>query len=658
MLNKVLSALVILITVTTAVLGNFSQARASEIPLGHFSKMPMVSSPVISPDGQHIGVILNQGEFTQIAIVKFDNPSDMKVILQLGAEKYRIEQFHWANNERVIVNVSQPYRAWEMNVRTSHLYSASIDGTDVKELRKKSRKQSREQFYRSSPKLLSTLPHQKQHILVTMSDERDNNYSSVFKVNIENGEFEKYLPNSDRITSWVPNRRGEILFAVGRDKDYRKDISYYYARKSAKDDWTLVKKRENFKGDTFDAYMYEQETNSIIVGSDYMPEGDESAIRTRLWRYSVDEAKFTQLLGEAPSPNDVTDVITRQVGDNTEVIGFKYNDGFEQFVYFDPTSSKMAQQIRPLFAKRGLEAFLFDWDVKKQRFIILTLSDSKPPTYYTFDQPKGSLKAWYGAYPELAKAQLSKVERFDFEARDGSYLHGFLTLPNGVKKPPVVLFPHGGPYNVFDSKYFDPFVQMFASRGYAVMQVNFRGSGGSGNALEASGYGEWGKKMQTDLIDALDYVVGTGKVHKKKACIAGASYGGYAALAAGYQTPERFQCIISIAGVSDMNLLVRNFRKRGGHAFIKNAIGDNTDTLDDISPIMHIDKFKAPVLLIHGKVDTRVGYRQSENMYEALKKAGKKVDYELFEYGTHNLDDAGNRVRAMQMMEAFLKQHL
>lgn len=652
MLHKVIIALVLLSLMVV------NEVKAAEIPLGHFSKMPMVSSPIISPDGQHIGVILNQGEFTQVAIVKFENPADMKVILQLGAEKYRIEQFNWANNGRIIVSVSQPYRAWGRNVRSEHLYSASIDGKDVKELRKKSRNQSPEEFVRSGPQLLSSLPHEPNHILVTGHDKRDGYYVSVFKVNVIEGTFEKYLPNNKRIIHWIPNRRGDILFAIGIDNNSHKDITYYYTRKTANDDWVLVKERENYNGDTFNAQMYEQQSNSLIVISDYMPAGDESARRSRLWRYSINEGKFTELLGEAPSPNDVLDIITRRVGDNVEVIGFTYDDGFKQFVYFDSHSAKMAQEIRALFAKQGLEAFLYDWDVKKQRFIILALSDSKPHSFYTFDQPKGAFKAWYGTYPELFKAQLSKVERFDFKARDGRSLHGFLTLPNGVKNPPVVLYPHGGPYGVYDSKYFDPFVQMFASRGYAVVQVNYRGSGAFGNSYTTSGYGQWGKAMQTDLIDGLDHVVSTGKVHKKKACVVGASYGGYAALAAGYQTPDRFQCLISIAGIGDMNDLVADFRDRGERSYIKNAISADAKDYDDISPIEYVSKFKAPVLLIHGKVDTRVNYRQSEDMFKALKKAGKKVDYELFEYGTHNLDDAGNRVRAMELMEAFLKKHL
>lgn len=633
-------------------------AYAAKIPLKHFSKMPMVSEPTISPNGEHIAVMLNQGEFTQIAIVKFADPNDLQVILQLGAEKYRIENFIWGNNHRVLVEVSQPYRVNGRNVRTNHLYSASLDGKNVLELRKKSRLQSARDFYLNSPSLLSVLPKDYQHVLVTSSDQRDNNYSSVFKVNIETGEFTKYLPNSLRIIDWIPDRNGEILFAIGVDRDPNKSIYYYYTRQSVKDKWTLVKQIESYKDQIFLPRIFEVETQSLIVISDHLAEGEDIVQRSRLWRYSIKKAQFTELLGEAPSPHDVTDVISQRVGDRVELIGFNYNDGYVQYHYFDKNNAKLAQQVRGVFAKRDVEAFLYDWDEKRQRYLILTVSDRKPPTYYTFDQAKGALHPWYGAYPELSKAGLASVKRYDFQARDGRYLHGYLTLPNGVKQPPVVLFPHGGPYGVYDSKYFNSFVQMFASRGYAVVQVNYRGSGAYGNDYLTAGYGEWGKKMQTDLLDAMDYVISIGKVAKDQACIVGASYGGYAALTAGYQTPDRFQCIVSIAGISDMVKQVRDFRKRGFRAYIDNAITDKNMDLKQISPINFVENFKAPVLLIHGKVDRRVDYRQSEDMYQALKKAGKSVEYELFEYGTHNLNDAGNRIRAMEMLEAFLEEHL
>jgi dipeptidyl aminopeptidase/acylaminoacyl peptidase len=305
-------------------------AKSPLIPLKHFTQMPMVSSPSISPDGKNIAVILNQGEFTQVAVMPFNDRSKVKVLLQLGVEKYRIDNLSWGNDERILVSVSQPYIIRNNKYRTTHLYSATIDGTDVFEIRKKSRKKTRVDFYYNSPRLLSLLDDDPDHVLVTIRDPRDNNYSSIFKVNVNDGDFEKYLPNSKRIFSWGVTRTGEVLLAVGVDKNPDKDIEYIYTRKNSDANWTLVKTREAYKSNTFSVIMYEQETNSIIVNSDYTEKKDDVA-KDSLWRYHIDTEKF-ELLGRAPENYDVTSAIIRREGKRREVIGYKYNDGFVRYV--------------------------------------------------------------------------------------------------------------------------------------------------------------------------------------------------------------------------------------------------------------------------------------------------------------------------------------
>jgi len=622
--------------------------------------MPMVSSPSISPDGKNIAVILNQGEFTQVAIIPFENRKEMTVVVQLGGERYRIEEINWANNEKILVSVTQPFNLEGMRLRTTHLYSANIDGTDVFEVRKKYIKTNRTKdpmtYYYSSPHLLSLLIDEPEHILITMSDPRDRNYSSVFKVNVNDGSFEKYLPNSLRIYGWGVTKKGDILLAIGVDKDPNKDISYIYTRKTVNDEWVKVKTREAYKSDTFNVVMYEPENNSIIVISDYT-ENKDDIVKESLWRYDISTGKFSERLGKAPGKFDVTGAITKRVGKLKEVIGYKYNDGFVRYVYFDKNTDSLNKEIRNVFAKNNLHANIYDSDATKNRHIISTISDSKPTKYYLFDQPTKKLTPWYGQYPHLSKMNLPKVQPFDFTARDGMKLHGYLTLPNNVKNPPVVLYPHGGPY-ARDSQYFDSFVQMFASRGYAVMQVNYRGSTGYGNRYQTSGYMQWGKKMQTDLLDAMAWLKDTKQADTNNACIVGASYGGYAALVAGFQTPDRFKCIISLAGVSDMGSQISHWKKFGYDSYINNAVSRSSSEMKKVSPIEHVTSFKAPVLLIHGKVDTRVSFYQSERMYDALNKAGKDVELELFKFGTHHLNDAGNRKNAMEMMEVFLSKHL
>ncbi len=629
-----------------------AMAKEAVIPLEHFNQMPLVQQPIISPDGKNIAVILNQGDTTQVAMFPFDDKSKMQVLLQLGTEKYRIEDISWANNERVLVSVTQPLfiSEWKTRVRTNHIYSANIDGSDVIELRMKTRKKEKSSFYRNSPDLKSLLKEDPDHILVTMNNERDNFYSSIYKVNVNTGEFFKYLPNTKRIYSWGVTHTGEVLLGVGADKSYKNKTRYIYTRKDVDSDWKMVKTFEGFKTETFSVQSYDPNSNSIIVISDYKLK------KKAMWRYHIGNGEY-ELMAEAPGDLDITGAIRRLDNKNWTIVGYKYNDNFVKRVYFDKNRNKFAQQITTLFNKSNLQANLYDWDQKKERYIISAISDKSPGKFYLYDKKTNKLNFWYAQFPQLEKANLAQVQPFDFAARDGMKLHGYLTLPNNVKNPPVVLYPHGGPF-ARDSQYFDSYVQMFANQGYAVLQVNFRGSTGFGNKYETAGYHQWGKKMQTDLIDALDWLKASKQADTSNACIVGNSYGGYAALAAGFQTPDRFKCIISLAGVADMTTTIADMKRWGHKAYVENAVTDNQYELEQMSPVNHAEAFKAPVLLIHGKVDSVVSYRESEAMYDALKRAEKQVEIKLYKYGTHNFDDAINRKSAMELMVSFLQKHL
>lgn len=624
----------------------------------NFNKLPAVSKPKLSPNGENIAVITNQEEKTQVSIIPFQDPQNIFTLIGLASEQYRIENIEWLNNNRVLIKVSKPFRAINRQVRSTHLYSASIDGKDIFELKPNDSDKFEDQgidsdwlYYISRPQLLSLLPLEKDFILVTTKDERDNFYTSVFKVNINTGEFSKYLPNKNQIIGWYPDRHGEILMAVGVDKDPNSDKYYYYTRKSKSDKWKLISETESFVSDTFTPIQYDPVTNSVIVLS------DRELNKESIWRYHIDSKKY-ELLGEAPGNLDVANAITRRTENTIEIVGFTYRDNFIERVYFEKKSNKLEDDLVKFFKTKKLHAFFTSRDLNQKRYVISTLSDNKPPKYYLYDTKRNKLSPWYGAFPQLSKAQLSPVQPISFKARDNMVLNGYITLPIGVKNPPLIVFPHGGPYGIRDMQYFDPFVQLFASEGYAVLQVNFRGSGGFGNNFLTSGYGEWGRAMQTDLLDAVNYVKKNKLADTENSCIAGASYGGYAALAAGYQSPTQFKCIVSIAGVSNMNDQVTQWKRQGSKNYVSQAVKNNNNTFDDISPVYHVDKFQAPVLLIHGKVDTRVSFRQSEQMEKALSRAGKKVEYKLFKYGTHYLDDAVNRKDAMSLMIDFINKHL
>jgi dipeptidyl aminopeptidase/acylaminoacyl peptidase len=633
----------------------FSTLHAETLPLEYFNQMPLIQQPIISPNGAHLAGIYNSNENTQVVVMPFGT-QNLKALVTLGGEKYRIESINWANDKRLLINVSQPYEFKGLKLRTTHLFSADLDAKNVFEMRRSinarvSTKTTELDFYFNSPSLLNILPNDADHILVTTRDSRDGNYASVYKVNINNGKFIKHIANTKRINNWITDKNGEILLAIGGSDRARDETKFVYLRENQDADWKLIKKYTPFESETFDPVMYEKESNSILVLSDH------ELNKTALWRFNIEKNEFTELVAQAPGTFDISSVIFKPSHTEMNIIGYQYVDNFVRRVYWDSEQKNIGSQLAALLSKSGLESNIYDLSHDENRYIISATSDSTPVKFYLFDKNKKSLSLWFSQFPYLEGKSLANVTPITFNARDGMEIYGYITLPNGVEKPPVILFPHGGPY-ARDYQYFDPYVQMMANEGYAVLQVNFRGSTGYGNKYTTSGYHQWGKAMQTDLLDAYEWLLATELVHKDKVCIAGASYGGYAALVAGYQTPELFDCIVSIAGVSDLGDQMTMWRRLGYFDYIDNAVSDDDTDIKAVSPYYHAEKFKKPVLLIHGRKDTRVSYRQSNTMYEQLKSEDKNVIYEEFEYGTHFLDDATNRVKAMKLMKDFFQEHL
>jgi len=257
-----------------------------------------------------------------------------------------------------------------------------------------------------------------------------------------------------------------------------------------------------------------------------------------------------------------------------------------------------------------------------------------------------------------------------YKARDGLEINAVLTAPPDYDsetsgKLPAIVMPHGGPasYDRFD---FNWRAQYFANRGYLIIQPNFRGSTGFGEEFEDAGRGEWGGKMQDDITDGVNALADAGIIDRDRVCIAGASYGGYAALAGAAFTPDLYKCVVAIAPVSDLNLMLSDRRRRSGsdHWVISYwedvmAEGDaRKEKLNAISPVHFAERIKAPVLLLHGNDDTVVPYNQSTVMERALRQAGKQVDLVKLEGEDHWLSVADTRLQTLREMDRFIAEHL
>jgi dipeptidyl aminopeptidase/acylaminoacyl peptidase len=330
---------------------------------------------------------------------------------------------------------------------------------------------------------------------------------------------------------------------------------------------------------------------------------------------------------------------------------------------FSPTFNARVEGARKAFP--GYRVRLISWSADFGRMIVFTDGGDDSGTYWFVDVAKKSAVPLGGAYPTVTPADVGPVRMVDWKAADGLALRGVLTLPPGreAKNLPLVVMPHGGPW-ARDYPGFDYWAQAFASRGYAVFQPNFRASTGYGDVLYKAGYGEWGRKMQTDISDGAAELAREGVVDPKRACIVGWSYGGYAALAGVTLQHGLYRCAVSMAGVADLDkflgyLIVETGADSSAVRNWKLFLGASSgwDPWAAISPAKLADHADAPILLIHGKDDTVVPIDQSDAMERALTAAGKPVERLTLDGGDHWLLHEDTRVAMLKASVAFVEKY-
>ncbi len=342
--------------------------------------------------------------------------------------------------------------------------------------------------------------------------------------------------------------------------------------------------------------------------------------------------------------------------------GFSNTMGIANYVFYDPDMAKLPKLVKG--AVGDIRADLVDFAEDPLHVVVFVEGEGNSGTYYAIDFRKGGYKEIGQAYPDLPSEWVSEKKFYTYKARDGLEIPSWLTLPvdREAKNLALVVLPHGGPQSNEDGT-FDFLSQSLASRGYAVMQPDYRGSSGYGQAYTARGHGEFGRKMQTDLSDGVRDLVAKGIVDAKKVSIFGGSYGGYAALAGVTLDPGVYNCAVSLAGISDIKSFMAYQLNRADYdgdgysmRYWDRYLGDSAKW-DEISPLRHIDAVNVPVLLIHGKDDTVVQFSQSSQFYDALKKAGKPVELIQLKAEDHWLSREATRVQTIETMVAFMLQH-
>ncbi len=349
---------------------------------------------------------------------------------------------------------------------------------------------------------------------------------------------------------------------------------------------------------------------------------------------------------------------------SSRMIGGMWFEDYSRFDYFEPVRKASWESAQKTF--KGQRVFPQAWSADSRKIVVFVEGAANSGAYYLVNLDARRADLVGEAWPLVTADWIGEIKPYAYKASDGLDIPGYLTLPPGLssaKGLPLIVLPHGGPAS-HNELTFDWWAQALASRGYAVLQPNFRGSTGQGLEHLQAGFGQWGRRMQTDLSDGVKALAAAGIIDPGRVAIVGGSYGGYAAMAGPTLDPGHYRCAVAVAGVSDLRRMLTWSANRYGEKSETTRYwtrfmggGCNDPALDEISPLRHAARADAPILLIHGKDDTVVPYEQSALFAEALKRAGKSVDLVTLKGEDHDLARGETRLRMLEATLAFLQTH-
>jgi len=596
----------------------------ARIPVYDLMQAPLVNDVKISPDGKTVAALYNNNN--RIMVLVKDMTVDNSKPVIINVLNHNVKWINWANNHRIIAGTLVEGGLWQ------DYYALVVMDKDGKNMR-----HLISDF--SIGNLIDLLPDDPDHVLVEELNINNQHYPEVYKVFIGNERKEQRVQESRfNIDHWITDANGDVRIGVG----YLSDRMIIDA-KMADGNWKTISEKRYIKDSQF--YPMAIGKSGIAYVLSYH-ETDKAA----LYEYNIETQTFGRQLFKHDLV-DVGDIYYSRLKDAVAYAGFTLDK--TELHFFDDQLAK--DYLAVTQALPDTTNLITSESADEKRLIIFAGSSGNPGSYYLFDRENKKLMYLGSRYPGLEKISLSKTKGTRYKARDGMTVYGYVSYPvtyNDTPSPMVVLV-HGGPYTR-DKNEFDPWVQFLTNRGYVVFQPNFRGSTGYGGAYWKSGYRQWGLAMEDDVMDGVKILIDGKVADKSKICIMGASYGGYAALMGVAKYSDIFCCAISISGISDLNKLMI----QKGNYLNRILIGDDFSDRKASSPITYAENINSPVLLAHGTEDKTVNYSQSDDMYDALKKADKDVTFIKLKKETHYLEDIKNRVALFEAIDKFLDKHM
>ncbi|WP_165828797.1 alpha/beta hydrolase family protein [Caulobacter radicis] len=606
---------------------------------------PNLQQGLLSPDGRYLSIVSRKLLTHSVQLIDLSSNKQSVAFDKPGAEYSTIDWQAWKDARTLLVSYTGrgDWPAVRRH-RISRRWLQRVVAIDVATGR---------QTELPLAGLTDILRDDPDHVLM---QEATGGRQFLRKVNVRTGEAATVDQTRDGDVRWDTNRKGEPV--IRYDMVGRGGVRLQY-RPTPGAPWATaftLRPKEIEALPDFAILEAGPDVTSFYVA--VMPEGDKGSRELRLYDFK------TRTMGPViyAAPSHDFDSIAFDPRDGA-VLGACYVARVRTCEFFDKVLQRERRGIEKFFeGERNVKIISASDDGAVQ--LLYASGPDEPGSYYLYRRAEASIKLLGLAWPSLKPDTLGRMTEFAYAASDGQKLVGYVTRPPKAKpedRPPLVVMPHGGP-EARDQFDFDPWAQVLARAGYVVFQPQFRGSGGFGRAFASAGYGQWGLRMQDDVLEGVEALIRDGKVDPDRVCIFGASYGGYVALQAGAKHPERFKCVISQAGVSDLVASQDWERRTSGadsptYQYWLKSIGDpvkDRERLVATSPITYAAEYRPPVLLLHGDYDGVVPLEQSQLMEKALAGAGRKVELVTYRAVGHSQWRLGARLDAMRRILSFL----
>ncbi|WP_395794360.1 alpha/beta hydrolase family protein [Aquimonas sp.] len=629
-------------------------AAAAPPAIEHFVERDAFFDIKISPDGKHLAA--NMPVERGSALFMLDTETLQKKGHFYAGTELEVADFWWASNERLLISAAQRLQGEIAPIPTGELFAVNVDGKQSTPLVGYRASDGRvgslirirdNESVWASP--IDLLPGEDRQALVQIEPwaTRSSSFASIERLDTRNGRRSKLTTSPVTRADFLTDALGNLRFAQGVTTENSVEL---YHRPAEGGEWSLVNAQDT-SGQRAHALGFSTDGNSAYLqvsrseGPDAIERMDiASGERTEIYRHQRrDPAGPIRTL------------------DRRAVIGVYVREPQLTMHFFEPDHPD-ARPYRSLAAAfQGYNVAVTSATSDGSKAIVFVFSDRNPGEYFLYDIETKHVRHLGSRGRALEPEQMGSTRAVQIEARDGLQLDALLTLPVGVgeKNLPLVVHPHGGPFDIQDTWGFDPTVQAMATRGYAVLQVNFRGSGGFGSAFVRAGYRQWGQAMQDDLTDATRWAIERGIATAGRICIYGASYGGYASLMGAAKEPDLYACAAGDVGVYDLELMHRRGdvqQVKWGRNYLREALGE--EGLREHSPVHLASRIKAPVFLAAGENDRRAPIQHTELMEAALKTAGVPVESLYFRGEGHGYYSVDNKLKFHNALLTFLDRHI